>query len=290
MRSGERMQGDEALSGWRMRVTQLAVGLAGLALLHSAVEVVRLALFKYYSIDEFQYAHASWAIANGQVPYRDFFEHHFPLLYQGLAGLWLFTDDHPGNIRYMRVAMIGIIALAALSVGRLNRTYGWLAGLLGPAFMLAMVPYATKATEIRPDSLGTALFVASLAALACVHAAHLDVATLAIKLDRVGIMTGRGVDWRFPTLAGGVGSLQDARPHRTVGSYWPYVSTLWDYVHRAMPFTAPKSLSDDEVYAIVAYVLYLNDRLVEREQRLDARTLPLVRMPNRTGFDPAVPE
>ena len=88
---------------------------------------------------------------------------------------------------------------------------------------------------------------------------------------------------RYPALAGGVDSLQDARPHRTVGSYWPYVSTLWDYVHRAMPFTAPQSLSDDEVYAIVAYVLYLNE-LVEDDFVATQDNLASVRLPNEPNF------
>ena len=60
---------------------------------------------------------------------------------------------------------------------------------------------------------------------------------------------------QFPALAGGEGTLTDQRPHRTVGSYWPYTSTLWDYINRAMPYAQPESLSDTEVYAITAYVL-----------------------------------
>ncbi len=147
---------------------QLAIVLAGLALIHAGIDIVRLGLFKVYTIDEFQYAHASWAIANGQVPYRDFFEHHFPLLYQLLSPLWLLMDDHPGNIRTLRVVMLGIVALTALCVARVNRTRGWIAALLAPAILLATLPYAHKATEIRPDSLGTALFVGSIAAL-CVE-------------------------------------------------------------------------------------------------------------------------
>ncbi len=80
-----------------------------------------------------------------------------------------------------------------------------------------------------------------------------------------------------------MGTLRNARPHRTVGSYWPYVSTLWDYVHRAMPFTAPQSLSDDEVYAIVAYVLYLNE-LVEDDFVATQDNLASVRLPNEPNF------
>ena len=67
---------------------------------------------------------------------------------------------------------------------------------------------------------------------------------------------------RWPKLAGGFGTLSDVRPEKTVGSYWPYVSTLWDYIHRAMPFLQPQSLTDDEVYSLTAYILFLNDLIV----------------------------
>jgi cytochrome c5 len=93
---------------------------------------------------------------------------------------------------------------------------------------------------------------------------------------------GEGVG-RYPVLSGGEGTLTEERPERTVGSYWPYASTLWDYIHRAMPFPQPQSLSDDEVYAITAYVLYLND-LVEDDFVLTADSLASVEMPNKDGF------
>ena len=84
-------------------------------------------------------------------------------------------------------------------------------------------------------------------------------------------------------LVGGAGSLASANPVRTVGSYWPYATTLFDFIRRAMPFNAPQSLTADEVYAVSAYVLYLN-RIVPETAVLDARALPRVRMPNRNGF------
>ena len=84
-------------------------------------------------------------------------------------------------------------------------------------------------------------------------------------------------------LAGGRGSLATAKPVRTVGSYWPYATTLFDYIRRAMPFDAPQSLSADETYALSAYVLHLNG-LVPADTVLDAGTLPKVAMPNRNGF------
>lgn len=93
---------------------------------------------------------------------------------------------------------------------------------------------------------------------------------------------GEGVG-RYPVLSGGEGTLTEARPEKTVGSFWPYASTLWDYIHRAMPFTAPETLSDEEVYATTAYVLYLND-LIEYDFELTEENLADVKMPNRDGF------
>jgi cytochrome c len=84
-------------------------------------------------------------------------------------------------------------------------------------------------------------------------------------------------------LAGGIGLLASKAPLRTVGSYWPYATTLFDYVRRAMPITNPLSLSDDEVYAVSAYVLFLNG-IVGEDAVMNAQTLPQVKMPNRDGF------
>lgn len=88
---------------------------------------------------------------------------------------------------------------------------------------------------------------------------------------------------RWPKLAGGFGTLAEDRPEKTVGSYWPFASTLWDYIHRAMPFTQPQSLSNDEVYALTAYVLYLND-IIDEDMELNAQNLASVEMPNKDGF------
>lgn len=84
-------------------------------------------------------------------------------------------------------------------------------------------------------------------------------------------------------LVGGIGSLATAKPARTVGSFWPYATTLFDYTRRAMPLQNPKSLTDEEVYAVSAYILYLNGIIAENAQ-MNAQTLPQVRMPNRDGF------
>lgn len=84
-------------------------------------------------------------------------------------------------------------------------------------------------------------------------------------------------------LVGGIDSLASAKPVKTVGSYWPYATTLFDYIRRSMPLNAPMSLTNDEVYAVTAYLLAING-IVATEQTLDAQSLPRVRMPNRKGF------
>ncbi|MCW5744680.1 MAG: cytochrome c [Alphaproteobacteria bacterium] len=88
---------------------------------------------------------------------------------------------------------------------------------------------------------------------------------------------------RWPELMGGKGSLTSDDPRKTVGSYWPYAPTLFDYIRRAMPFTAPQSLSDDEVYAVTAFILNLND-LWPMDAELDAAKLRSIKLPNRDGF------
>lgn len=84
-------------------------------------------------------------------------------------------------------------------------------------------------------------------------------------------------------LVGGQGSLATDKPIKTIGSFWPYATTLYDYIHRAMPFTAPQSLTPDEVYAVIAWLLHQNG-IISAESTMDANTLPQVRMPNRHGF------
>ncbi len=88
---------------------------------------------------------------------------------------------------------------------------------------------------------------------------------------------------RFPKLVGGAGTLRDDRPELTVGSYWPFAPTLWDYINRAMPMAAPHTLSADDVYALTAYILNLND-IVPSEFVADRESLPKVKMPNRDNF------
>ena len=84
-------------------------------------------------------------------------------------------------------------------------------------------------------------------------------------------------------LVGGHGTLASKTPVRTIGSYWPYATTVFDYVRRAMPYTQPQSLTDDEVYAVTAYLLQLNGIIGESDE-MNGQTLPKVTMPNRGNF------
>lgn len=86
-------------------------------------------------------------------------------------------------------------------------------------------------------------------------------------------------------LVGGQGTLASAKPIKTVGSFWPYATTLFDYIRRAMPYPAPGSLTADETYAVTAYILSLNG-IVDEKVVLSRENLPMVRMPNRDGFVP----
>jgi cytochrome c len=96
---------------------------------------------------------------------------------------------------------------------------------------------------------------------------------------------GPDLKGQMGALVGGIGSLDTDKPLRTVGSYWPYAVTLFDYIHRSMPFDHPQSLSADDVYAVTAYILAENG-LVAKDAIMNATTLPNVEMPNRDGFLP----
>jgi hypothetical protein len=93
----------------------------------------------------------------------------------------------------------------------------------------------------------------------------------------------QGVGKPQDQLAGGIGTLASGKPVKTPASYWPVATTLFDYIRRAMPITAPQSLTNDEVYAVTAYILSI-DAIVSSDAVLDAKSLPLVKMPNKDGF------
>ena len=93
---------------------------------------------------------------------------------------------------------------------------------------------------------------------------------------------GEAVD-RWPVLVGGEGTLNGHDPVKTTGSYWPYASTMYDYIYRAMPFGEAQSLTHDETYQIVAYLLYMND-IIDDEFELNQENIGTIEMPNRDGF------
>lgn len=92
-----------------------------------------------------------------------------------------------------------------------------------------------------------------------------------------------GQEGPMDRLVGGVGTLASQQPIKTIGSYWPYATTLYDYIHRAMPFSAPQSLSPNELYSIVAWLLHQNG-IIAKDLVLNAQSLPAISMPNRQGF------
>jgi mono/diheme cytochrome c family protein len=93
----------------------------------------------------------------------------------------------------------------------------------------------------------------------------------------------RGAGGPQDQLTGGIGTLASAKPVKTPVSFWPAATTLFDYIRRAMPIASPQSLTDDEVYAVTAYLLSV-DGVVPKDAVLDAKSLPRVKMPNRDGF------
>jgi S-disulfanyl-L-cysteine oxidoreductase SoxD len=94
-----------------------------------------------------------------------------------------------------------------------------------------------------------------------------------------------GTEGPMDRLVDGQGTLASPQPIKTVGSYWPYATTLYDYIYRAMPFSSPQSLTPDEVYSVIAWILYRNGIIAE-DTIIDARSLPNIQMPNRYGFAP----
>lgn len=89
---------------------------------------------------------------------------------------------------------------------------------------------------------------------------------------------------RWPVLAGGMGSLKSDRPEKTIGSFWPDLSTVFDYVRRAMPYGNAQSLSPDELYAVTAYLLYLNDIVKDEDFELSDKNFTSVKLPNAAAF------
>jgi cytochrome c len=179
----------------------------------------------------------------------------------------------------------------------------------------APAPAETKTAEATPAPAPTAAVPAADAAVPTHGVFHLGRAATAdeiaawdidVRPDGVGLPEGRGTaadgevlftercaschgDFgegagRWPVLAGGRDTLKADRPEKTIGSYWPYLSTVYDYVRRAMPFGDARSLSDDEVYAITAYLLYLNDVVTDDSFELSRENFTSVKLPNEENF------
>ena len=92
-----------------------------------------------------------------------------------------------------------------------------------------------------------------------------------------------------PLVGGGPLNTPDRDPQKLIGNYWPYATTIFDFIRRAMPWQAPKTLTDNEVYAVTAYILALN-KIIGENDVINAETLPKVRMPNRDGFVSRYPD
>ena len=86
-------------------------------------------------------------------------------------------------------------------------------------------------------------------------------------------------------LVGGIGTLATAKPVKTIGSYWPFATSVWDYIHRSMPYAQPGTLSADETYSVTAFLLFKNG-IISHDEAMNKQTLPKVLMPNRNGFIP----
>lgn len=165
----------------------------------------------------------------------------------------------------MRRVFFGIAGIAAAAMIQADD----LPGLGEPvdAATLAIIDFTVLPNgDGLPDGSGTAVEGAAVYAEHCI-ACHGE----------------RGAGSVNDALVGGQGSLASDKPKKTVGSFWPYATTVFDYIRRAMPLQAPGILSDDEIYAVTAYVLYLNE-IVGEDQAMTAENLPLVKMPNRDGF------
>jgi mono/diheme cytochrome c family protein len=89
---------------------------------------------------------------------------------------------------------------------------------------------------------------------------------------------------RWPILMGGASTLASSDPVKSIGSYWPFASTVMDYIRRSMPFGNAQSLTNDELYAVTAYVLYLNDIIKDENFELNEKTFTSIKLPNQPNF------
>lgn len=181
----------------------------------------------------------------------------------------------------MRGVAVVLIALSGWGCGRGGR--GGAQPGLPPTFGFGRSATAPEIAawdiDVRPDGLGLPPGSGTAQAGAAVYAARCAMCHGA---------TGTEARWPYPRLVGreprqGFPFGRDPRLVKTVGNYWPFATTLYDYINRAMPANAPGSLTPDEVYGVVAYVLWRNEIIADTAV-IDARTLPQVVMPARDRF------
>ena len=123
------------------------------------------AVKRYYNADELRYGHAAWLVAKGFRPYVDFWDIKFPFIYQFMSLIFTFTDDHPGNILYLRIIMFMMLCITSISVYKINRKSNGAWAILAPVMLLSVWSYVFMAIEIQPDGMATALYFASIAIL-----------------------------------------------------------------------------------------------------------------------------
>lgn len=175
----------------------------------------------------------------------------------------------------MRRELAPLLAAAAFALAMPARAEGDRFGLGQPATAAVIAGWDI---DIMPDGTGLPSGTGSVEQGADIYA-HACAACH-------GADGKAGNEAPIPRLAGGPELLHRPVAIRTVGNYWPFATTLFDYIRRAMPPNAPQSLTPDQVYAVSAYVLHLN-AVVAAGTVLDRRSLPAIRMPNRDGFVPA---
>lgn len=147
--------------GWE----RAALLLVALAAAWVTFRTARLAPVRFFAIDEFQYAHAAWLVARGEVPYRDFFEFHHPLLYQALSVAFRFLGDDPRAIAPLRLLVLPVVLAGAALAALANRASGTTAALATFVVVLSIPDLVDRGIEIRPDLLAAVLFLGALVLL-----------------------------------------------------------------------------------------------------------------------------
>lgn len=174
------------------------------------------------------------------------------------------------------IKKLALSGCCALAFGLVVSSSAAMAGQYGLGAPASAADIAKIDIDVRPDGLGAPPGQGTYSQGKAVYAAKCAACHGA---DMATPVKGTGA----AALRGGRGSLTSGKPNKTVESYWPYASTLFDYVKRAMPFNAPGSLSDNDIYAVVAYVL-AEGKVIDKKTTMNAKVLADVKMPNRNGF------